>query len=762
LKPRRASAFNKLLGLLAIIAALGGSWPGSSSGQVIRGFVTDFRDGEPLEGATVALRQDSVIAAGAATDRDGFFALSRFPAGRYLLTVSYVGFLPVVDTVRVGREQILLRNYQLTASEEALEELLVEGDRDTGLARVDAGKISIRPADIALVPSPDVSGDLINYLSAIPGLVTVGDRGGQLFVRGGEPWQNLVLLDGMWIYQPFHVLGFFSAFPSDILSQVDVYAGGYGSEFGGRISSVIDVRSRTGSKRRYSGAVSAAPFVTSALLEGPVADDRLSFLISVRESVLEQGAENLVSEPLPFAFGDLFAKLHGLLTSNSQISLTMLRTHDAGKVGEAFQGSGLDGQDQARWNNQAYGIRYLVLPKNFPVLADFNVSYSRLQTGFGDPDDPIRSGRLGALNTTADVTHFSGDIEVKWGIFARTMEISSELGGLYQNLFRRHEFVTEVGMYVEPSIRLDNGMEGSAGVRLNNFPSKNVAFLEPRLRGSWDRGVDRLSIAAGIYHQEIIGLTDRRDAAGVFTAWTTVPFSTVPSSTHFIVGYSRDVGRQLSLGLEAYHKRLNGLFVPEWTAFPRFTTNLQPATGRVWGGDFRIEARGEHFLTTITYGLSSVRYRAGQESLLLWYGADEISYRPAHDRRHQLNVLSAYRTNGFALSVRWQFGSGLPYSRALGFDGFVLLDEPVDVFSEPGSRRVIYEEPFNGTLPTYHRLDISAEKQFPVPGGQLTAQAGVINVYDRSNLFYLDTFTLTRINQLPFIPTFGLKYGFGQ
>jgi hypothetical protein len=733
-----------------------------ASSQVIRGFITDVNSGEPLEGATVALRRDTSLVAGAATDRDGFFALSRFEAGPYILTVSYIGYLPDVDTLSVSRGQILLRNYRLKATREALEEVMVRGDRETGIARVNAGKISVRPADISVVPSPDISGDLVNYLSAVPGLVTVGDRGGQLFVRGGEPWQNLVLLDGMWVYQPFHVLGFFSAFPTDILHQVDIYAGGYGAAYGGRISSVIDVQSRSGSKGGYAGSVSAAPFVTAAVLEGPIVDDKLSFLLSARRSVLKQGAERLVSEPLPFDFGDFFFKLHGNVTKGSQLSLTVLRTFDEGSVGRAFQSSQEEGQDVASWKNQAYGIRYLALPSNFPILAEFLVSYSRLQTELGDPGDPIRSGTIGSVNTSATVTHFAGDAEITWGLFARTMELSTQLGGLFQSVFLSTEFLTEVGAFIEPSIRLPNGMEASAGVRLHNFPSKAQAFIEPRLRAAWDRGRDRISAAVGLYHQEVVGLTDQRDAAGIFTAWSAVPFPRVPSALHLILGYGRSLSDGVDVGVEAYHKRLSGLFVPEWTAFPRFTTNLQEAEGFVWGGDIRVEARGERFLATASYGVSAVTYKASQESLQLWYGADEIAYRPAHDRRHQINLLGAYRTAGFELSARWQFGSGLPFSQALGFDGFVLMDEPVDVYSEPGSRRVIYEKPFNGVLPTYHRLDISAEKRFITSSGTISLQAGVINVYDRTNLFYLDTFTLTQVNQLPFIPTFGVKYAFGS
>ncbi len=116
---------------------------------------------------------------------------------------------------------------------------------------------------------------------------------------------------------------------------------------------------------------------------------------------------------------------------------------------------------------------------------------------------------------------------------------------------------------------------------------------------------------------------------------------------------------------------------------------------------------------------------------------------------------------GFTLGIRFQFGSGLPFSRAVGFDEFILLDGPTDVFEEEGSTRVLYGQPFDGRLPSYHRLDISLDKSFSFVGGTaLVLQAGVTNAYDRTNLFYVDLFTLRSLNQLPLIPSFGAKFEF--
>ena len=300
------------------------------------------------------------------------------------------------------------------------------------------------------------------------------------------------------------------------------------------------------------------------------------------------------------------------------------------------------------------------------------------------------------------------------------------------------------------------------GLRIHSFPSKNSGFLEPRLRAVKTNEKDEYTFALGSFHQEIIGLADRRDAAGVFTAWTSSPYERkVPEALHLILGYRRSLSHTTEISIEGYAKKLNNLFIPEWTAFPRFTTRLQSADGRVFGGDLRLEYRNKTFSGFVTYGLSSVRYTAKQEGIELWYGEKSLDFRPAHDRRHQLNVVASFDLRPFDVNVRWQYGSGLPYNRALGFDGFLLVDGNLDVFTDAGNRRVIYEKPYNGLLPTYHRLDITLQRLIDLPGrAQLTTMVGLINAYDRRNLFYLDVFTLRRVDQLPLIPTFGVKIEF--
>ncbi len=750
-----------LCALIALLSGFGRQMEVAAQVAIVRGTVTDAASGETLPGVNVVLLTgDGDLVKGAVTDESGVYALSRIARGVYTLRATFVGFDAWEQSILISSDERTIVNIAMETTQSELGEVVVEGDRRDGIVKVTAGQTTVLPRDIDLVPSPDVSGDLVNYLTAMPGVVSVGDRGGQLFIRGGEPWQNLVLLDGMWVYQPFHVLGFFSAFPSDIISSVDIYAGGFPSQFGGRLSSVMDVRSRNGNKRSFEGSASIAPFITGFTLEGPIdTNGRVSFLTSYRESVIEQGASRLVDDDLPYSFGDFYGKIHALPSQNSQLSISLLTTHDEGAV---FEGTAAEPAEEVEWKNTAAGVRYTVLPNVLPAMAQFGISVSKLESDQSVGTSNARSTEIQSVNSNADITYFNGDTTVRWGIFARSLRAESSLGGLFQNVELREEFLTEVGAYVEPEWEVRGGWDIRLGLRAHSFPSKSVSFLEPRLRLVRTGLVNEISLAAGVYHQEIVGLLDRRDAAGVFTAWAAVPdgFS-VPSSLHVIAGYQRTLSEALELGIEVYGKELRNLFIPEWTAFPRFTTNLQEADGEVIGGDFRLNYQKGPFGVFVTYGLSRTRYTAQQESLPIWFGTDELEFRPAHDRRHQINVVSRLDTRLANFSTRWQFGSGLPFNQAQGFDGFVLLDGNVDVTTAPGSRRVIFDEPFGGELPTYHRLDVSAERSVQLTGhGLLTLQAGVINIYDRSNLFFLDVFTQNRVDQIPIIPNFGLKLEF--
>ena len=761
---RLTAVFVRLMAVAAFqLALVHGAAAQSAS---LRGFVTDASSGEPLQDATVVLRDMASAEQGTITDADGVYGFSRITPGRHVLRVSFVGYAVHLDTLDIAGNENRRLNVALTPGDGELGELVVETERSTGAARVTAGQQTVKPADVELIPAPDVSGDLAMYLTTLPGVVTVGDRGGQLFLRGGEASQNLVLLDGMTLFQPFHVLGFFSAFPSDILRQADVYAGGYGARFGGRLSSVIEVQTRTGNKVEHSGTATIAPFMSSLMLELPVVRNRASLLVSARRSLVEQLAAPIIGVPMPFAFGDAFVKLHSILTPHAQLSVQAVTTFDRGTIAEDTGGLP---PEEVRWKNHGISARYLVLPGVQPLIIDANVSWFYYRNEMGPAQAPYRTSQIHGFKGFVDVTYTGRGFDVTGGLWTQLPYPENRLGGAYQNVYPEQDLLGHVAFYVEPEIRF-GGLSVRPGIRALRYESLVEPVIEPRLRLIWQHGIHTLTGAAGVYRQEVLGLSDRRDATNVFIAWTNIPepggryqgdirAGRIGKATHFLAGYRINPGKHLELAVEAFHKDIDNLFISEWTAFPRFTTRLQPAKGKIQGADVRLEMRWPRFYGYVTYGLSSTTYWAKQRSLDLWYGVEEMRFRPPHDRRHQVNALASFDLRGFDVSLRWHFGSGVPFSRALGFDGFILMQGLVDLYNTEGSRRVIYERPFSGLLPTYHRLDVSVERRLRIGRYDVSAMASLLNAYNRQNLFYLDVFTMRRVDQLPVVPSVGVKVG---
>lgn len=726
----------------------------SAQPVTIRGFVTDLANGQILPGANVTLVDHENGLTGAVTDGNGFYQISGIEPGEYVLRISFVGYEPYEDSLDLGAERFVTRSVALRPGDAALGEVVVESDR--GAARREAGLQTIEPTDLARIPTPDVSGDLAAYLQSLPGIVSLGDRGGRLYVRGGTPAQNLVLVDGNLIYQPFHIVGFFSAFPQDLVSTVDMLAGGFGARYSGRISSVIDVTTRSGNTSSYQASASLSPFLTGVRVEGPLRRGRSSFLASYRSSVIDEVAPVISGREIPVDFGDMFLKLYRTDGVNDRCSSTLVRTRDRGQIDAA----GEDEPEYFRWTNLVIGGKCLVFPAESRFLFEGNAGISYVGNEVGTPSDPDRSSYALQLQSDVHFTYRRRRSELRWGVFTRASWTGYELGGQFQDLDIDSDVLIGAGGYVDVETRRRR-IKVNPGVAFTAYPFFFSPSIEPRLRFSWEPTLLRggsFSGAAGIYDQTLVGVSDERDAGSLFMAWMPVPIGGRKSrAVHTLFGWQQPLAEWLSLSVEGYHKSIRNLAVPLWSTIARFTTALQLADGRSYGYDGRLEMdRGPVYLFA-GYGYSVTRYEAVQENFGVWYGEPVQIYHPPHDVRHQLTLVAGYQADRFSVNVQWQFGSGLPYTRALGFDELIRMRPLMDYRRFRGTTRILFERPYRGRMPAYHRLDISLDRQFTSRAADITLQVGVINSYDRANIFYVDIFTLRRVDQLPLVPFAGIK-----
>ncbi|MBK9458028.1 MAG: carboxypeptidase-like regulatory domain-containing protein [Sphingobacteriales bacterium] len=229
----------------------------------VRGFVYDKDSGEPLVGASVLLQGTKM---GLSTDIEGFYSLSRVPVGSYTMLVTFIGYDTSRVAISVGAGQILNQKIYLKEQSKQLNVVEISAEKEQAKTEVRTSTVTLTAKQINRLPSVGGEPDIAQYLQVLPGIVSTGDQGGQLYIRGGSMIQTKVLLDGMTVYNPFHSVGLFSVFETDVIRNVDVMTGGFGAEYGGRISAVIDIATREGNKKRIAGKVAANTFLSKAIL----------------------------------------------------------------------------------------------------------------------------------------------------------------------------------------------------------------------------------------------------------------------------------------------------------------------------------------------------------------------------------------------------------------------------------------------------------------------------------------------------------------
>jgi hypothetical protein len=734
----------RLSALLAIQFALC-ALPSAAAAQQasIQGIVTSSSTGGPLEGVAVVLESGARQAHGTRTDRNGFYQIGGITPGTYTLRAQHLGQVEHQQAITFAPGARLTVNFALEPDVVALEGVVVSPER--GATVQDMGRQRITPAELHLVPVPAGSGDLASYLQTLPGVTTTGDRGGQLFVRGGTPAENLVVVDGIPIYQPFHILGFFSAFPEDLVSSVDFYAGGFGARYSGRTSSVLDVALRDGDPNRYHATGSVSPFLAEALVEGP-GGAGFSWLASVRRSLIDETSEALLGARQPLTFDSELFKLTATDGENLRCSALALRTSDRGQTDPGRADSYIS------WENRVAGGRCVTQFEHVLRLLEVNFSASSFDNSAVSRGSSKLGSRVWRMQHDAHTTSLIRSIPVYAGYHAYVEAMDYDLTELFGFQADDNDLLGLDG-YVEVAVPVGARLEVRPGAVLTASPRTGV---EPRLRASWEpfgRSSEKLQGAFGLYRQDLVGTSDMRDVSSVFMAWMTPPEDVPLEALHADLGWQQSLPGGVRWSVEGYYKRMKNIPVTAWQATTKFTTRLDRADGKVYGADTRIEYTSPHFYGFVGYGYASTEYETAQPEFSTWFGDSVQTYHPPQDRRHQLNALASVDLAGFRTSARWQFGTGLPFTSPIGFDeAFDVTSALPDVSNAVGTTRMLLDKPFTGRLPMMHRLDVSVERGFDLPFGRLTAQVGAINAYDRRNMFYYDLYTARRVDQLPLAP----------
>ena len=479
----------------------------------IQGIVTSGSTGGPQEGVAILLQLDGRQAHATVTDRNGYYQIGGIAPGRYLLRSRHIAHVDHEQTVVFAPTQRVTASFRLESAAVALEGVVVSGER--GATVTELGRQRVTPADLRLVPVPAGSGDLATYLQTLPGVTTTGDRGGQLFVRGGTAAENLVLVDGIPIYQPFHILGFFSVFPEDLVSSVDFYASGFGARYSGRTASVLDVGLRDGNPSGFSATGSLSPFVAEAIVQGPVAPG-LTGLVSVRRSLIDETSETLLGARQPITFDSQLFKVTATTGDDLRCSVLGLRTFDRGQLDPEEDDSHLE------WRNLLLGGRCVAQLGGFLRLVESNFSYSRVDNAAVSRGSSRFHSTIERMQHDAHTTSMVGAVPLYTGYHLYTELTDYNLAELFGLQVGRGGVYGFSG-YAELALSPGSRVELRPGVVLTAAPRPGV---EPRVRASWEpfgSPDQKLQGALGLYRQDVIGTTDMRDVGSVFVAWMETP-----------------------------------------------------------------------------------------------------------------------------------------------------------------------------------------------------------------------------------------------
>ncbi|MBO7625587.1 MAG: TonB-dependent receptor, partial [Bacteroidales bacterium] len=383
---------------------------------LFRGSVRDESTDEPIAYCNIYMYE---LGKGAVTDDKGFFSINRIPAGTHKVRITCVGYDSLVTTIRIGKDEIVSRIYRIKPLVYQLSGTIVSADRVANLTEVRAAMQYVAPKQITQLPTIGGIPDLAQYLQVLPGIVSTGDQGGQLYVRGGTPIQNKVLLDGMNIYNPFHSIGLFSIFDTDILKEADVYTAGFQAEYGGRTSSVMDVRTRNGNKKRFGGKADFSTFGSKLVLEGPLRNRKkgekakktpVSFITSIKGSYLEQTSKLLYryanADGLPYNYLDAYGKITIEPSDNNYINLFGFNFNDR-----------VDFPEIARyqWNAWGIGSNFLVVPSQSEQVIQGVLAYSNYNMGLDEYNEFGRNSGMKDFSFSTNFTYYFGKNTFKYG-----------------------------------------------------------------------------------------------------------------------------------------------------------------------------------------------------------------------------------------------------------------------------------------------------------------------------------------------------------
>jgi hypothetical protein len=762
----------------------------SAQDFIVRGFLFDAKNGEAVSNVKVSLlTPDSTLIAEARTNENGLFSIPKLTKASYILEVIPDRYKPVrMPVTLTGEKKIVDVSISLTPVDKVVREIVINMAAKNKKTRPDVGIIKFDKESVERIPVYGAESDVLGAMSVTPGVTVTGDQGGQFYVRGGTPIQNKTLLDGMTIYNPFHSIGFYSIFETELVKSVDIYTGGFESKYGGRISSIMDISYREGDRGAFGGKISASPFLAKLVLEGPIGklkEDKLapgSYVFTAKHSLLDYTSKSLYpnvneGEGLPFNFTDLYGKLSFSGGSGSKFSVFGFHNRDSVNYSIA----------DLNWQASGGGLNFLMIPTSSPVIIKGHINGSNFMTTFSENLVEPRYSKIGGFDLGFDFSYFlRNEGEMNYGFNFCGFNTEFVTFNEAKRKIEATNFSTEIGAYYNYR-RVSKNLRWvmQAGFRVQAYASLSTISPEPRLGLKYNATEKiRIKFSGGRYSQNFTSASSDKDIVNLFNGLLSAPtnvqdtfvtanYNKIPMKNglqyawHAILGLEYDINKKHSLNLEGYYKFFNQLsninqnkLYEDVAQFANiddeFKKDFIIESGKTIGVDLLYKYNSDRIFFWGVYSLSySTR----------WDGF--ANYFPVFDRRHNVNLVGSYQFGAkkdLELNVRWNLGSGLPFTPTAGFYQLENFNDGVTtdyVTNNPSTITTLLGTFNSRRLPYYHRLDITVKKTWKFKNKtDLELTGNVTNVYNRKNIFYVNRVSSKIIYQFPILPSLGISYSF--
>lgn len=754
----------------------------------VSGFVFDLSNGEALIGANVYL---TGINRGASSNTSGYFVIPNLNAGTFDLIVSYVGYKSFQQQITLQNNEDKILNITLNPEVIVGQEVIVSADSIRTIQKLfnkPVSKIDLSPVQLGKVPQV-VESDLLRTLQSLPGIVPVSDFSSAIYVRGGTPDQNLFLVDGTDVYNPEHAFGLFSTFNTDAIKKVEVYKGGFSADYGGRLSSVINITNNDGNRNEFEGKASLSLLSLNATLQMPLGKFG-SLSGSLRRTYIDQTLAKVVDDVPDYYFLDGNIKAFFDLDNSNKLSVSYYGGIDdlnfeLDKNRE--QSLGFD----YIWGNQTASInwRHIFTPK---IFGNFWITGSSFFSDF-DFDDVefTEENRIRDVTLKGAIDYFFSD---NW-TFKFGFEEKFVSGGLKQDFIGGKVDVAKkrelYSLYLTTNWRPSILWDIEAGIRGDYFNSdKDYKNLDPRFSIKYRLSeTSNLKFSAGIFHQ----YANRIPRLFFVSIWTSADeYIKGSQAEHYILGYQKELAQNIEFEIEAYYKNYSNIYSynPTFLADidadgysdenkPLFNST-KGIFNRGDGNSFGVELLIRKDVGAITgwfaYSFAKTEYTIDRVNR-------GNAYPPRHDRTHAVNLVANLDLNNLFCDF-----TGRPIIKSdktwmLGFNFTYFSGQPITL---PASVYVINQAPdwdlnTNSVaiypsginefrLPYYARLDFSLTYEIQYDGWTLSPYLQIFNMLDRKNVWFIEYENeikdgmleqkVNNINMFPILPSIGVSVRF--